>query len=294
MSIVAVSEKVEHAGVILMWTLRGATDLGALTQAWADAGLDPEELPEAPSPEVALRRAMNELREKHRLVRPLGRGNGYALVRENAEGDDLDYEIELKVSLDKVGRLTFTGGDFEARDKVRELFDEHAKHVSPEDMSAWLVNRIPKFDGVAMRATGGVYFIPHVHRPALDGMVQAIRAATRHVFYRIPAIHEADDASRSDVVQAILDSIEAEAKAEAEAMEQDLANAKYGARGYQHRIERTDTVEQKIGRYEALVGGKLDGIRERLETLRANLAVAVMKAQAEEEKRNGQASIATL
>jgi hypothetical protein len=288
--IVAVTEKVEHAGTILMWTLRGATDLQRLTAAWDREGLRIVDLPEGPSPATALRRALSELREKRRLIRPLGRGDGFAVVRELTDGEDLDYRVEMKVKLDKVGRLTIEGGDTALREEVRASFDRHGNELSTEDVSTWLVGLIPSLDGVPMRGGGGVYFVPHHNLPLLDRMVRVLKSATDHNVYRIPAIHEGDDASRSDVVQAILDSIEAEAAAEAEAMEKDLAAAAFGSRGLENRITHTDEVEQKIGRYEALVGTRLDGIRDRLTSLRAGLTVAMSKALAEEEKRRGEAA----
>lgn len=297
-SYIAVSEKIEHAGTILMWSLHGPTDLVALRTAWLAQGLNESDLPEAPSPATALRRAVNTLRGPRMLVRPLGRDNGYAVVREivpNFDEHELQYDERLRVRLDKVCRPSFTGGsDSALRALVDQAFVDNENSIPTEDMSAWLVGQIPSLDGVSLRSSGGVYFIPFPQLPRLEKMVAAIRASTPHVFYRVPAIHESDDVSRSDVVRVVLDSIEAEARAEAEAMERDLEAASFGSRGYENRIERTDAIEQKVGRYESLLGGKLDSLRERLMMLRANLAAAVLKADAEEAKRGGGPSLASL
>lgn len=287
MNVVAVTSKVAHAGVILMWTLRGATDLAALTTAWSLAGLDERDLPEAPTPATALRRAVNELREAHRFVRSMGKGGGFAIVQEDPDlATDAAFKIEMKVRLDTVGRLLITPAS-DAGEDLRASFEKHATELSTEDVSAWLVGLIPSLDGVPMRGGGGVYFIPFAHLPRLNAIVDVLRAATGHAIYRVPAVDESDDNSRSDIVQAILDSIEAEAADEVDGMTADLAAEKYGARGYEHRIERTDAVEAKVSRYEALVGGKLDALRERLVGLRAALTVAVVKAQQNEERRSG-------
>jgi len=288
MKIVAVSERVTTAGAILMWTLRGATDIAALTAAWSREGLDLGALPEAPTPATALRRAVNEQREKHRFVRSMGKGGGFAIVKEDEDLDALDpFTIEMKARLDPVGRLVIEGGSSEVRSDLRVAFDRFTAELSTEDVSAWLVALIPSLDGVPMRGGGGVYFIPRTSLAHLARIVTALKAATAHAVYRIPAIDESDDADRSDVVQAILDSIEAEAADEVAGMTADLAAEKFGARGYEHRIERTDAVEAKVSRYEALVGGKLDALRAKLVSLRAALTVAVVKAQQNEEKRTG-------
>lgn len=287
MSIVAVTSTVERAGAIVMWTLRGATDLAALTTAWLAAGLDAGDLPEAPTPAVALRRAVNEAREKHRFVRSMGKGGGFAIVKED---EDLDaFKIEMKVRLDPVGRLVIDGGSSDLRSEVREAFERGGAELLTEDASAWLARLVPSLDGVPMRDGGGVYFVPFAGLARLNTIVDALRAATNHRVYRVPAINEDDDQSRSDVVQVILDSIEDEAAAEIRGMQADLDAEKFGARGYEHRIERTDAVEAKVARYEALVGGKLDALRDRLQGLRAALTVAVVKAQQNEERRGGHA-----
>lgn len=293
MNIIAVSDKIHHAGCILMWSLSGSTNLAALRSAWVAAGLDADELPEAPSPATALRRTVNELKEKHRLVRPLGRGDGFALVRETWQGEEPEYAVEMKAKLDKVGRLVLepgpAGWDSETANMLREIYHRQELLLSPEDISGWLVDLIPSLDGVAMKHTGGIYFIPFPSLARLGKIVAAMNAGTTHKVYRIPAVHEGDDNSRSDVVRAVLDSIEAEAGAEAAQMEADIAAAKFGARAYENRIARTDEVEQKVARYEALVGSKLEVLRTRLDSLRMNLTIAMSKAQSAEEARGGQA-----
>ncbi len=167
--IIAIDQHVPRAGTILMWTLSGATDLQDLTAAWLAEGLDRKDLPTPPTPAIALRRALNEQRDSHTLVRPLTKkgptgkkvNNGFAVVDETARGDDdLVHDIAFRAKLDPIGRLLLTGGSYAQRDAVRDAFDRHGDELATEDMSAWLVGMMPKFDAVSMRGTGGVYFIP--------------------------------------------------------------------------------------------------------------------------------------
>jgi predicted nucleic acid-binding Zn-ribbon protein len=106
----------------------------------------------------------------------------------------------------------------------------------------------------------------------VSAVVEVLRKVSGHVVNRVPAMRS------SDAVDAILDAITQEAEYETKRMEEDLEEAKLGARGFENRIARTDEVESKVSRYEELLGRKLDTIRERLEALRANLTVAMMKA----------------
>ncbi len=294
-SVVAVDEHVPSAGAIVWWRLSGRVDYEALKTAWLAEGLDEKEMPTACSPATALRRAANTLREARRLVRPLGRGNGFAIVKERvvgpASGDaepapELEYDVLCKVTLDAVGRVKVEG--VSAYDDTSEFIERMRREVSvaydaalgqleTEDFSNWLVRLMPRLDALGLRDTGGVYFIPPSHSGKLASVARVLGAVTNHSINRVPAM-------RSDeAVSAILDALTAEATAEAEAMEKELDDAKLGAKGYQNRITACDAVESKVARYEALLGCKLDEIRERLETLRANLSVAVLKADAAAE-----------
>ncbi len=119
----------------------------------------------------------------------------------------------------------------------------------------------------------------------MNHVVEAIRNIGGHSIYRIPAMRG------DDAVEAILDAIQSEAAEEAHAMEIALEKAQFGERGWEHRISKTDTIEGKVARYEALLGARLDGIRERLTALRANLTIAMVKAQAEDDTNASLASL---
>ncbi len=77
-------------------------------------------------------------------------------------------------------------------------------------------------------------------------------------------------------------------------MQADLDEEKYGARGYENRIEITDAIEAKVSRYEGILGSKLDGIRSKLDDLRASLTVAIVKAQVNNADEEGGPSLANL
>lgn len=283
--VIAVTEHVPRAGTILMWTLSGPTDRDALRDAWIAEGLDPDDLPLPPSPATVLRRAVGALRAKRRIVQSIGKnGAGYALVDVRASGDDdLDFEVRCKARLDMVGRLQVTGGTPAMQDEIKEAFAQHEAELSTEDVSAWLTKRVWALDGVALRGGGGVYFIPHGRLNELDEIVMALKTSSTHAIYRIPAM------AGDDAVQAILDAVEAEATAEAEQIERELTDESFGARGLENRIAKTDEVEEKVARYEALLGSKLETMRARLERLRGDLTVAMLKARAAEAAEEGAA-----
>lgn len=278
MRVMAVTESVPRAGSILMWTLSGTTDLTALAQALDEGGWRGP-VPAPTSPASALRRAVAGLKSRDVLVHPVGRGNGFALVdvHHGQKAEDLAFTTRSTVTLDAVGRPVVRNTSSALAAQVREAFDAATDSLAPDEVSAWLIKCARSvLDGVAMRGNGGVYFVPHPRLDQLETLVSALRTCSKHSIYRIPAV------AGDDAVQAILDAVEIEAKAEADNLEAALAKG-LGLRGLQHRIERADEVALKVERYEALLGTKLEALRARLETLSSDLTVAMLTAKNKEE-----------
>lgn len=279
----ALTEKIDTAGEIVWWRLAGGFDLGALRTAWDAAGLTDTWLPTPPSPPVALRRAVNELRSAERLVRPLQNG-GFAVVEEYEVEGELTYTTVFKVGLSKVGRLEFTersGGSNKTRLLVEEAFARYLDELVQADVSPWLCKVMDRINAAGLRDTGGIYFVPKFAMATWTRIVTAVRASSTHTISCVPALHSDEAAA------AVIDAIAQEAKAAATAIETELANgAALGTRALQTRINITDAQEAKIASYEALFGRKLTHLHEQLDALRAGLVTAVFAQQAEEARRD--------
>lgn len=284
-AIVAV-DGVENAGAVVYWRLSGGLDPVELATRWVDADLSEKLLPATPTPVLALGRAMRTLKERRLLVRPLETRSERALVRERAvvrNGTnpvrDLTYSEELRAKLSPVGGIEVEPADHPKAEALRSAYSNALATLSPHDVGGWLVDVVRAWDGVALRDSGGVYYLP----PSGAGLWQrargAIGLASSHVLHTIPALKTAD------AVAALLDSISAEAASEAEALAEDIgatddAGALPGPRALRTRLARCGAVEAKVARYEALLGGGLDAMRERLDSLRAMLSAAILTAEA--------------
>ncbi len=268
---IAVTEHIAAAGKIVWWRLSGTLDVRKLKPAWIAASLDEKLLPDPPAPTTALRRAAQDQAKGRRLVRPLEGRKGYALVDEQAKGDALNYDVECRVKLDIVGRLVVEPSYHSLAGTLREAYDRHLAECEPADVGSWLVYLVSKVDGVPLRDTGGVYFVPHDRVAEWDKMTAAIRKSSAHVVLGVPALNGAD------AVDSILDALEVEAAEEARKMEVKLSEGKIGEKARENRITRCEAVEAKVARYEALLGRKLTALSARLEDLRADLCVATLQ-----------------
>lgn len=266
------TEALPMAGALVYWRLEGSLDPQELEVLWAKAELPAGLLPAPPAPSTALQRAMKGLTSKRTLVRPLDGRGALALVAERADKDDLEHHVTLKVRLDAANRPIFEPAEHKLAPMIREEYDRQLDLCSAQDIGTWLCVVVRKFDGVGLREGGGFYYIPADQLARWDAAVAAIRRISAHQLFQIPAM-------RSDeAVAAILDALEQEATTEAKRMEDELASATLGGRALTGRVSHCEAVEAKIGRYEALLGGSLETLRARLETLRGALAVAAIQA----------------
>ena len=102
-------------------------------------------------------------------------------------------------------------------------------------------------------------------------VAEALRAASGHVLYELPTMRS------GEAVRAVLDSLEADAASEAGAIAEALCAGKLGDKARAGKGDKVRELEAKLGRYEALLGSKLDSFRAKLETLRASLAVDALE-----------------
>jgi hypothetical protein len=271
--VTVVTEHVGNAGAVVMWSMRGDTSIDELAAAWTEQGLDAGWLPQPPTPVTALRRAIGELKGPTRIVRPTQAG--WALFDEKAAGteDELAFTTALKAKVDKVGRLTVTGGTEDERAQMHAAFAKYADHLGTQDVSAWLAAMVWRASAVSLRPTGGVYFVPAFAMPLWERIVRAVKTSSSHNVYAIPALRN------EDIVAAVTEGLEKEATEAVEAIEAELAAKTDMKRApLERRIKTTETIEAKLSSYEKLLGTQLDMMRAKVEAVRAEITKAILTA----------------
>lgn len=274
-NIVAIQDgNIETAGAITYWRLSGDVSIQTLAQVWEDAGLDPKGLPGLPGAETALKRSLKDLAGPHQLVRPL-KGSGYALVNEVTAEEGNVYDTGLRARLSGESVVVSPTDHVHTTD-VLTGFERYAKVLIANDISSWLTRVVRRVGAVPLRDTGGMYFVPRHRLDDWRAVARALRAASSHVIFEIPAL-------RSDeAVEAILDAVQVDAEREAKGLEEDLQNPSLTARGLKGKARTTERMLAKVESYEGLLGRTMDGLRKRIEDLKASITVAIMAAESEE------------
>lgn len=280
--LVVIDREMQGAGAASWWTLHGDIDLARLTTAWADAGLPMDWLPVAPSADTALRRALDWLTSQggsDKDVVYVKSTRELAVVVNFEDNGFPQQKTGGKWILNKVQRpqMSFAANDkwSSMHDAVVRQFDVESSRISNGDASVWLRRIADRVHATSLRPTGGFYFVPPQHLPTWERVNTALRAATGHVIYRIPAMRG------EAAVEAVLAAITAEAEKAIEDLTACTTDPKMRARTLGDRATEAETMTERLATYEAALGVKLTALTDRL----TGLKVALFDAKAAAESR---------
>lgn len=253
--LIVVPDHAGRCGAITWWRLSGTLNYDALVAEWAAADLPSSELPSPPSDTDALKRALMPLRGPRTLIRTLPSG-GYAVVDEtfeDGEHGDPDYEVRFKVWIDyDVMEMKFEPAIDEGEvESITERFAASRRELDAVDLSSWLVRRAYKVDAVALRDTGGIYFVPEQRAADWSKFADIVHKLSGSRVYEIPAL------KTTRAVEAIMSAVIAETQAGVEALAKKLDAGELSERGLKAQAKRCEELADKLRTYESLLGVKI-------------------------------------
>ena len=273
-SIIAVQDA-KTAGCVSYWTL-GAAKIADLAAAWQSAGLDADDLPNAPSPDRCLAHAIKELTETRRLARPLPGGEGWALVDERVTaGTELEYAEVLRAKVGDQG-LEIKPTDHPLAAPLEAAYRNEEGTYDPGMLSEWMTRMARRRKAVGLRDTGGVYFLPQPEAELWRKMARTLESCSSSKVYEIPAMRS------EEAVKAILASVAREVEQAAADIASKIET--YGARGLRNCEARCVEVQAIVSSYEAILGESLADLKAKLETLQGEVVAAALRAEEEAEK----------
>ncbi len=231
--------------------------------------------PEAPSAVLALGRAVGAQEGPGTIVRALdGRGT-WAILTAEINHVSMTAVQSLRVYVEGT-ELKFDHPEHPLVTPITEGYQEHLGRLDARDISNWASKYLYKaLNAVALRDTGGIYFVPREMVAAWQRITSAVEGVTAHRFFEIP-VAPADRA-----IQGVLAALERDTMLAAEAMEDELDAQLLGKRGLVGRRERCAGILARVEQYEGLLGGSLDKLRARMGSLQAAFAAAALAEGAE-------------
>jgi len=239
------------------------------------------ELPEPPTDQVALHRALKQFEGPRQYVSH-AEGLTYSVISETvvdsttAAGRRKVAPVTLfTASMDATGAVSIDPPEMhdELVDVVEAGFVRAKGELEPADLSAWFISRAKKSQAISLRDTGGIYFVPAQGHADWTRFGEVIKSVSSHRIFEIPAV------KNDKAVEAILDALKSEAQQQIEQIEEALDEDKLGVRALRSRAERCLDMEKKLTSYERLLDVSAEDIRESLEALQARIVSASIVAE---------------
>lgn len=259
----------ELAGAVTWWRLSGTASLTTIK-----ASLPPGyPLPE-PSPETAMRRALESLCQANERVEPIAGRKGLCLVKRTFDPTGMP-EFRTLCSV----RSTDDGFELRATPSMEESilgrFDQELDTLHPSDFGSLFSRMVHLCHATPLRDTGGIYFVPAVGLADWRALAVAIASSTQHQVYELPAV-------RTDqAVAAVIEALTREVSAATAEVMQELPSL--GERALHNREDRVRGLLAKLAVYETQLGVGLDALREQVGSTQASVNAARLLALSAEK-----------
>jgi hypothetical protein len=245
------------SGATVFWRGTSDTEAARLQTNLTNIGLGKY----APSPVNmghAVKAAMTSLYSKPRtLVRP--DRNGFSIVEEEQTTLGLRHKVTLTVEVAQRhpdGLLAYPC-DPPARDRLVSQVKAQLGLVPYTALTQCLTNIVRSLGGVALRDSGGIYWIPQVNVPRWREVVKAVQASGPVKVYCASMVADEDG------VRAVCDSIREEMESEVAQINADFATG-LSDKAMKSRASALAAMAKRVREYETALGVTLDTLRDGL------------------------------
>lgn len=260
------TQSVSFEGGVTYWTLTSKlTQRDALLAELKLSGLE-KFCPRTPTAEWCAKKALKKLSNRDDLVRPLEAKDGFSLVNEWRGQDENSYRHALSVKLEADGKAVFNP---ESLKPVGwdETFASLRGSVPPGKMGQSLTALVYHLGGIALRQSGGVYWLPSTSMSGWRSMARALSRASggNSVIYVIK--HKMDEAS----MRAVRDAVVEDVGGEVERIHKEVMNGELGKKALELRTARAKVLCMQVENYEKYVSCSLTSLRDSLNKLQTAL-----------------------
>ena len=266
------------AGASVWWKLKGNVPLTDLHWQWQKQGLPEAWLPELPTIERRLSRAVRSVTEFRKLARPVERKGHWCLVDETVQGDGagatLTHAPVLTARVVK-GVVEYSDPWHPLASAIAASLTEQEGLLHRDDLAIWLADGVlrDRLHAVKLRPQGGMYYVLPHRVETWFKIRTAIEAAHAGDCYTLPTI-QGEHATR-----AVLDALVHEVTEEAGRYRDQIADG-VGKRALRARVADCDSLLTRIASYESLLGNALESVRKHVTDVQDAAVVAAYAAEA--------------
>jgi hypothetical protein len=172
---------------------------------------------------------------------------------------DLAYEVVSRITFDKTSGSIAVDREHSVAGQIRRLYQLHLDH-STEDVRGMLTSFLAEA-GIALRESGGVYFVPHRFEATLDALCKVVEDAGGNTCSRLPVL---DTPAGRDTLQSVANrSLEDELTA----LQEELARFDEGtvrASTLERRIEAFDALRSRVRLFSGVLQFKATELLDRI------------------------------
>lgn len=271
------TDKLLHTGgSLVFWDLASETPIKQLRYDWYQrsfgTALEPYELPDDPSNEDALRRAVNALRGRKVLPRQLPSRKTWVLKSEQISDDrqDVDFKTELRVELMPSGALRFSPDSHKQATLVSKAYLDALKSFAPEDLRDFLSRILYALR--ALRIHHGLYFVTTDRMPLWQTVADVLSgAASKTRFHKINPILD------PDASEAVFAAVLRDADDLINQVDQILEDGVVGSRGLSSKVDEIDREYKRLQRHLRAIQMTAPDLEQKFEAIKARATVAAMR-----------------
>lgn len=271
-------------GAIVLWSA-GPTHRELLTTRLEALGYDKRVWPREKTDRAALKTACQQVafenRDRRRrrtyenLVVGLSdeRNNGFELARV-FKGDTQNVYAQAATARVEAGLVRVAGSA--NQQQLQELYDAAKATLSGVAVGQVLVRTLGLLGAVALRESGGVYWLPEGDVARFAEVANAVeRSAVSGHENKVYICRTMLD---EDTVRCVRDHFTDEVMATCNELAEELANGDMGGRALQTRKARADELSARVARYERELGESLEELKRITAAVQQHAAVATLQA----------------
>ena len=270
-----IKKEIKYNGITVFWSLVDGTNRLLLGQGLEDLGCA-HLIPEPRNDSQALGRAIRtQFPSKRTLIRPLQGMTGYAVVHENPNGQEMEYEEEVRFGF--INDELFSNPlDHPLRETIRQSYLVEKNLVTAAKLGGILVNACRELKGIPLRPRGGFYWIPEANKARWEQIVGVVEKS--NIANTTYCMKTTTDKTTLD---AVCDSLVAQVENKLSQLETDLEDGELGKRGLRTREKEAQELDDLVGTYEGILGKTLTSLRERAEEVESAASIAILEAMAD-------------
>jgi hypothetical protein len=278
-------------GAVVFWSA-GATQRSELKAVYELLGLS-EFMPGEKTPEAGLLQSLKSCLKLHR-----GNGESFLIIpRRNRRMDGFEVQRVMHGKVNEYhtmliarvgehnGPMVEAGPDYnrefrknnhcEADEEILQwrndyLYHDYHKAMNRVEGSAVgrsLVSIVEHLDGLTLKDTGGVYWVPSEAVPVIMAMREGLRSTV--------AIDVLENKPTVEAIEAFRRALTREIDTEVQEISKEISGGDLGERALENRAERARELLNKISSYEDILGTTLETLRDSVDVPKQAAATAL-------------------